>query len=133
MCSLTGDQFRDRTAALLRTRYENVRTEIQLKAKKADICFEIKFDPRRVIRAAAECKHWAKVITRDDVIGILSEYQAAINNKDIDELWIISNKTPAPGARDYVDTISHAQIMTSLEFEQSIIDFNPAARPAAPR
>jgi hypothetical protein len=66
---MTGDEFRDHIAALLRIRYEHVQTEVKLTAKKADICFEIQAGPRRRIKAAAECKRWGRALTRDHVKG----------------------------------------------------------------
>jgi hypothetical protein len=92
----SGDEFRDRTAALLRTRFDNVRTEIQLTAKKADICFEIRNGPRKTIAVAAECKKWNGTLTRDYVKDIINDYTPALNNKQIQELWIICDQTPAP-------------------------------------
>jgi hypothetical protein len=83
-----GDAFRDHIAALLRTRYENVRTEIQLTAKKADICFEDRFGPRRTTFAAVECKKWNRALTRDDAKSIIDDYKPALEKKEITELWI---------------------------------------------
>jgi hypothetical protein len=102
-----------------------VKTEVNLSAKKADIYFEIKHGPRRTIRTAVECKDWARALTRDDARDIIADYQPAFNNKEIDELWIICAQTPAPGARTHVESFNTIQLMTALEFEQSIIDFIP--------
>jgi methylthioribose-1-phosphate isomerase len=42
----TGDDFRYHIAALLVTRYDNVRSQVQLRRKKADICSETRqFEP----------------------------------------------------------------------------------------
>jgi hypothetical protein len=120
-----GDIFRDHIAALLRTRYENVRTEIQLTGKKADILFDFPFGPRRTIRAAVECKKWDRGLTRDDVRDIIGDYEAARLAKEINEVWIVCYRTPSSGARDYLAPFEHVQIMTALEFEQSIADFTP--------
>src|SRR5579864_2971196 len=120
-----GDEFRDRAAALLRTRFDRVRTEIQLTAKKADICFEIRIGPHKTISVGTECKKWNRGLTRDDVKDIINDYTPAINNKEIHELWIICDRTPAPWARDYADGFQFCQIMTALEAEQTIIDFIP--------
>src|ERR1700722_3653090 len=98
-----GDEFRDHVAALLRTRYDNVRTEIKLTAKKADITFEIRIGPRRRVSVAAECKKVARALTRDDVKDILNDYDPARAKREIDEIWIICEQTPAPGAREYVE------------------------------
>jgi len=121
----SGDEFRDRNAALLRTRFDNVRTEIHLTSKKADICFEIHIGPRRTIPAAAECKKWNRALTRDDVRDIIADYQPAFNKGEIQELWIISDLTPSAGAREYADSFPVCQLMTALEAEQSIVDFRP--------
>ena len=120
-----GDEFRDHMAALLRTRYDNVRTEIQLTAKKADITFEIHVGPRRRIRVAAECKKWSRALTRDHVKDILNDYEPAREKREIDEVWIICEQTPAPGAREFVDAFPDSQLMTGIECEQSLIDFFP--------
>ena len=101
--SMTGDEFRDHIAALLRTRYDNVQTEVKLTAKKADICFQIQAGPRRRIRAAAECKHWGRALTRDNVKDILADYDPARQKGEINEVWIICDQTPSPGAREYVE------------------------------
>jgi NACHT domain len=122
---MTGDEFRDHIAALLRIRYEHVQTEVKLTAKKADICFEIQAGPRRRIKAAAECKRWARALTRDHVKDILLDYDPALKNKEIDEVWIICDQTPAPGAREYVGAYPHCQLMTGIECEQEIVDFRP--------
>ncbi len=121
----SGDQFRDHTAALLRTRYDNVRTEIQLTAKKADIFFENHFGPRRTIRTAVECKRWSRAFTRDDLEKTIGDYEQAFRKTEINELWIICDQTPAPGARAYADSFQQYQLMTAIEFEQSIINFTP--------
>jgi NACHT domain len=120
-----GDEFRDRMAALLRTKFENVRTEIQLTSKKADICFEIRNGPRRTIKVAAECKKWNRALNRDDVKDIINDYTPAHNEKEIQELWIICDRTPAAGARDYADSYGFCELMTALEAEQSIVNFVP--------
>jgi NACHT domain-containing protein len=120
-----GDEFRDRIAALLRTRFDNVRTEIQLAAKKADICFEIRIGPHKTIAVGAECKKWNRGLTRDDVKDIINDYTPAINQRQIHELWIICDRSPAAGARDYAAGFQFCQIMTALEAEQTIIDFIP--------
>ena len=120
----TGDDFRDHIAALLGTRYDNVRSEIQLRAKKADICFETRFGALR-IKVAVECKKWERSLTRDDVKDILADYDPARQDRQIDQIWIVCNRTPAPGAREFVGGYQHAQLMTALELERSIIDFGP--------
>jgi hypothetical protein len=120
-----GDEFRDHVAALLRTRYDNVQTEIKLTAKKADITFEIKIGPRRRVFVAAECKKVARALTRDDVKAILADYDPALKKDEINEIWIICEQTPAPGAREYVEAYQHCQIMTAIECEQSLVDFIP--------
>jgi hypothetical protein len=124
----SGDNFRDRIAALLSTRFDDVRTEIQLTAKKADICFDIRNGPRKTIAVAAECKKWNRALTRDDVKDIINDYTPALNTKQIQELWIICDQTPAAGARDYVCSYEYCQLMTALECEHSIIDFGPLLR-----
>ena len=110
----TGDKFRDQIAALLGTRYDDVRSEIQLRAKKADVCFETRFGAQR-IKVAVECKKWERSLTRDDVKDILADYGPAHQDKQIDAIWIVCNRTPAPGAREYVGAYSYAQLMTALE------------------
>jgi hypothetical protein len=120
-----GDNFRDQVAALLRTRYDNVKTEIQLTAKKADITFDIKVGPRRRILVAAECKKVSRALTRDDMKVILADYEPARVKGEINEIWIICEETPAPGARAYVEAFSHCELMTAIECEQSVVDFVP--------
>jgi hypothetical protein len=90
-----ADDFRDHVAALLGTRFENVRTEIQLTAKKADIWFESRFGTQRT-KVAVECKKWQRALTRDHVKDILNDYDPARQKKEIDGLWIICDRTPAP-------------------------------------
>jgi NACHT domain len=120
-----GDQFRDRIAALLDTKYDNVRTEIELTAKKADILFESRNGPRRVQKIAAECKKWNRSLTRDQVQKIIFDYEPARKNNEIDELWIVCDQTPSVHAREYADSYAHCQLMTALECEHSIINFDP--------
>jgi hypothetical protein len=120
-----GDEFRDRIAALLNTKYDNVRTEIELTAKKSDIYFESRNGPRRVLKIAAECKKWSRALTRDDVKQMILDYEPAFKRAEINELWIICDQTPSPHAREYAEAYAHCQIMTALECEHSIIDFDP--------
>lgn len=122
--SNTGDDFRDHIAALLNTRYEDVRTEIQLTGKKADIRFDIQIGHQR-IQVAAECKKWNRGLSRDDVRDIIHDYDAACQNREVDQIWIVCDRTPAAGARDYVGAYRHCQIMTGTECEQAIVDFRP--------
>ena len=122
---MTGDEFRDHIASLLRIRYEHVQTEVKIAAKKADICFEIQAGPRRRTKVAAECKRWGRALTRDHVKDILADYDPAFQNKEIDEIWIISDQTPAPGAREFAEAYRHCQLMTGMECEQEIVDFRP--------
>jgi hypothetical protein len=122
---MTGDEFRDHIAALLSIQYNNVKTEVKLTAKKADIYFEVQVGPRRRIKAAAECKYWGRALTRDNVRDILHDYDAARQNGEIDEVWIICERTPAAGALEYVDAYTHCQLMTGTECEQAIVDFYP--------
>ena len=95
-----------------------------MRAKKADVCFETRFGAQR-IKVAVECKNWERGLTRDDVKNILADYDPARQDKQINSIWIVCNRTPAPGAREYVGSYSHAQLMTVLELERSIIDFTP--------
>jgi hypothetical protein len=118
-----GDDFRDHVAALLRTRYDNVQTEIKLTAKKADITFEIKIGPRRRIFVAVECKKVARALTRDDVKDILADYDPARMKSEIDEIWIICEQTPAPGAREFVEAYPDRQLMTAIESNRWLISF----------
>ncbi|MVT69461.1 NACHT domain-containing protein [Bradyrhizobium pachyrhizi] len=122
---MTGDEFRDHIAALLRIRYERVQTEVKIAAKKADIRFEIQAGPKRRTRVAAECKRWGRALTRDHVKDILADYDPAFQNKEIDEIWIICDQTPAPGAREFAEAYRHCQLMTGMECEQEIVDFRP--------
>jgi hypothetical protein len=121
---MTGDEFRDQLGALLRTRYENVETEVALPGKKADIYFEISVGPAHKLRIAAECKLWSRPLNRDTVSDIIKEYGAALQSR-IDQLWIICQETPAAGARQYVAEYKNCQIMTAIECEQAIVDFTP--------
>jgi hypothetical protein len=123
--SSPGDDFRDHIAGLLNTRYDAVRTEVQLTGKKADIRFDVRLGPSQRIPVAAECKKWNRALTRDDVGDIIRDYDAAYQKREIEQLWIVCDRTPAAGARDYVSGFRHCQIMTGTECEQSIVDFQP--------
>jgi hypothetical protein len=120
-----GDQFREHMAALLATRHNDVRTEIQLSGKRADICFNVPVGTRQPIRVAAECKKWGRSLNRDDVKDIIAEYEGAHRANEFQELWIITDRTPASGARDYAAPFKHVQFMTALECENSLVDFKP--------
>ena len=85
---------------------------------------KLEFGAQR-IKVAVECKKWERSLTRDDVKDILADYGPAHQDKQIDAIWIVCNRTPAPGAREYVGAYSYAQLMTALELERSIIDFTP--------
>jgi hypothetical protein len=122
---MTGDEFRDQMGALLRTKYDNVRTEVQLTGKKADIYLEVSVGPAYRIKVGAECKLWKRPLTRDTVADIIRDYDAARAKGDIDHIWIICDQTPAAGARDYVSGYKHCQLMTAIECEQAIVDFRP--------
>lgn len=122
---MTGDEFRDHLGKLLRTRYDSVRTEVALSGKNADILFEIVIGPRHRLKVAVECKLWSRPLIRDDVRDIIHDYDAAHTKREFDELWIISKGSPAPGARLYVESYRHCQIMTETECEQALINFQP--------
>jgi hypothetical protein len=123
-----GDAFRDLLATLLRSRYDAVRTEVQLTAKKADILFSISLGPRRALRVAAECKDYARALTRDDTRDIIADYEASKRLNEFDDLWIITRKTPAPGSIQYASAFPHVQVLSFQELEQNIIDFSSMLR-----
>jgi hypothetical protein len=74
---------------------------------------------------AAECKKWNRALTRDDVQKIINDYTPAHKKREIQELWIICDRTPAAGAGDYAEAYDFCQLMTALEAEQTIVDFLP--------
>lgn len=125
----TGDAFRDAVAALLASAGFEVRREVRLGSKNADLYYE---EPRRGKRwkVAVETKAYNHPLSRKELNDIKNEYDDAFMNNEVHELLIVSlEPVRAPNANQFL-TINEATIthrsFAQLQMDQ--LDFEPVLR-----
>ena len=119
-----GASFEDAIAALLSCKYENVQQAVRLYGKNADITFTCRVNPRRSLVIAVECKDWERGCTSDDVREIFLSYESAIDQHEIDELWIVTRKRSSASVRQYAAGKANLELFSVEEIERDIIDFS---------
>lgn len=118
-----GKSFESRIHFLLGLQgVDQLTTEKQLGSKKADLTFEItEFGGR--IRYAVECKDYSHTIGNAEISAIRSQYHAAMHDRIVDRILVVSKMPLSPTARTYVDSIDCLSYMTENDLVDSLIDF----------
>jgi hypothetical protein len=121
----SGSSFEARVAQLLRssTGYKNVREQQHIRGMNVDIIFEKQWNPHRCLRIAVECKNWKKGLDREALKSIYFDYEPLIQNRDIDELWIITPQPVGATVQEHAEKHDKLVILHINELEQDIIDF----------
>jgi hypothetical protein len=120
-----GSTFEARVAQLLRssTGYKNIREQQHIRGMNVDIIFEKQWNPHRYLTIAVECKNWKKGLDRQALKSIYFDYEPLIQNKDIDELWIITPRPVGATVQEHANKHDKLVILHINELEQDIIDF----------
>lgn len=115
-----GNEFRDHILALLRTKYPDAKSEVLVGWKKADIAFTGNIFGR-VTRFAVECKNYDRKLATRELTTILTEYDAAFGERDIEFLIVVSNFDIEAASRSLVEKTPRLRFMTYAELEDWII------------
>ncbi|MBR0757606.1 restriction endonuclease [Bradyrhizobium jicamae] len=126
MVEKKGADFEARVAQLLKssTGYKNVREQQHICGKNVDLIFEKQWTPRKYRTIAVECKDWKHGVDRQAVREIYFDYKPLFDQKEIDELWIVTPNPAAPTVQEHVDGFDGIEIFHIKELEQDIIDFS---------
>lgn len=112
-----GDKFRDSVAALLRTKYPDAQTEVQVAFKKVDVVYSHDYfgHPQRV---GVECKHFAEGITKDKLLPFVQEYRELVEGGHLDSVFFIVSKAPAAASMTLASQYRWLRLMTreALDF-----------------
>jgi hypothetical protein len=123
---VTGDEFRDQVARIVRARYGHAATERKVGGKDTDILFSMKYPGGDPIKIAIECKNWGRPLRSKDITSIFHEYAPAFATQEIDSLWIVS---PLPVRGEQDETVrSFGLKLRFFTFEalaNELIDFSP--------
>src|SRR6185312_234598 len=121
-----GSDFEARVARLLKssTGYKNVREQQHIHGKNVDLVFEKQWTPKKQRKIAVECKNWDNGVDRQTVRDIYFDYKPLFDQKEIDELWIVTPKPVAATVQEHIDGFDGIEIFHIRELEQDIIDFS---------
>jgi NACHT domain len=123
---MSGDDFRDRVAKIIKARYGHAFVEYKVGGKDADIAFNMRYPGGQPIRIAVECKDWGRAPSSEDLNVIYSGYMPAFNTNSIDSLWVVSSK---PIRGEQAETVAsygiRFRVFTLESLYNEIIDFSP--------
>jgi len=122
----SGSAFAARVASLLRSSpgYRNVREQQHIRGKNVDIIFQKQWNPHREITIAVECKNWKSGLDRTSVQEVYLDYKPLLDERDVDEVWIVTPTPVGPTVQEYVDSFHGLEVLHISEFEQDVIDFS---------
>jgi Restriction endonuclease len=121
-----GSKFELRVASLLRSSpgYRNVREQQHIRGKNVDIVFQKQWNPHRDVTIGVECKDWKGGLNRQAVQQIYLDHKPLLDERDIDEIWIVTPHPVSPTVQEYADSFRGLEILHINEFEQDVIDFS---------
>lgn len=121
-----GTDFEALVARLLRSSsgHRNVREQQHIRGKNVDIIFQKQWNPHKFRTVAVECKNWKSGIDREAVREIYFDYKPLFDNRDIDELWIVTPQPVGATVQEHADAFAGLEILNISELEQDIIDFS---------
>ncbi|MFS0757524.1 NACHT domain-containing protein [Noviherbaspirillum sp. 1P10PC] len=115
-----GNKFRDAVADLLRTKYQDVATEVRIAHKNVDIVFSYR-NYGKTIKVGVECKEYSKPLTKDMIrTEIWSDYGPLVPS-DIQEVIIVARHPLNSAAQQYVDTIPQLRFQTYEHLEEDLL------------
>jgi hypothetical protein len=122
----SGTNFEAHVARLLRssTGYKNVREQQHIRGKNVDIIFQKQWNPHRDLTIAVECKNWKSGVDRALIREVYFDYKPLFDNREIDELWIVTPGPVSPTVQEHADNFDRLEIIHVNELEQDIIDFS---------
>jgi Restriction endonuclease/NACHT domain len=115
-------QFQNDVAAHLKLCGYEVEQDILVGSKKVDVLIsELRFGKHRI--TAVECKHYGRVLTRDDVTEIYVDYHTLIEGRHIDEILIVTKGPIADAAKAKIKESTNLQLQTYSELQANVLDF----------
>jgi hypothetical protein len=120
-----GADFESQVARLLRSSsgHKNVREQQHIRGKNVDIIFQKQWNPHKFRTVAVECKNWKSGIDRETIRAMYFDYKPLLDNRDIDELWIVTPQPVAATVQEHADAFAGLEILNISELEQDIVDF----------
>jgi hypothetical protein len=117
-----GNAFRDHVAELLKLAGWVGDTERLIGGKKADLLMA-RSVYGRPWRLAIETKNYDSSLGMGELEKIIGGYFAAVQNHEINQLWIVSNY-PLKGGKEFIDSIQWARHFTVEELLRNQMDFS---------
>src|ERR1700733_10642478 len=115
-------QFQTDVYDLLRLQGWEVQPEIQLGHKKVDGIGTKRGDFNELRTIAIECKDYGEPLALKLVTEVFADYFPLVDNKEIDQLLIITRRGLHPGAASYVKSNAKIIHATFLELQNSTLD-----------
>lgn len=121
-----GTEFERRVASLLRssTGYKNLQEQQHIRGVNVDMTFQKQWRPHKYLTIGVECKNWKSGLDRDALMEICFSYKPLLENKDIDELWIVTPHPAHATVQEFANGLSNIALFHINELEQDIIDFS---------
>ncbi|UPJ40722.1 NACHT domain-containing protein [Bradyrhizobium sp. 40] len=122
MASNEGDRFRDDVAAFLRAAWKDVDVEVLIGHKRVDIVWNRQDFGNKSRVIAIECKKYARALSLEEVTVIWADYSALYDNRQVDEIWLITSKDISPAAKNYVNSVRALTYLTFPQLQNSIFN-----------
>src|ERR1700722_374088 len=121
-----GTEFERRVASLLRssTGYRNLQEQQHIRGVNVDMTFQKQWRPHKYLTIGVECKDWKSGLDRNALMEICFSYRPLLDNKDIDELWVITPNPVHATVQEFANGMSNIALFHINELEQDIIDFS---------
>lgn len=117
-----GDAFRDRIFDIcVAAGYKPVK-EFKIRGKDVDCLFEVDRLPRKSL-IAIEAKFYKENLSKKTADEIIGSYKAAIERREITEVWIVTDKDFTAEARYSLDQHSGFFAVPYTEFISNMINF----------
>lgn len=118
------EHFEKEVGHLMRLQGWDVENEQLIRSIKVDLLAQKTLFVGRKYRVAIECKAHKNPLTKKDVESIYAAYYPLLENKDVDELVIVTIRGVSPAAVSYCKSIGNLTHSTFSELESTILDFS---------
>ncbi len=119
-----GDELRDTLSELLKYQFSFVEIEGKVGNKCADILYVDDTHPLMQLTIAIECKDWASPPDSSQLRSIYHDYFPAIQNGEIDYLFIIGRSEIGREPRNTLKSLSKTKYLTFDDFVRSMMNFS---------
>lgn len=122
-----GDHLRDSAVSFLTAVGFDANPEVLVGHKKVDILArEEHLGETKTI--GIECKDYDRPLGADFVKKIWTDYASLVENKAIDECWLVTSSDISAASKAYVSSTRNFRHLTWLELQRLLVDFRPYTR-----